>query len=451
MPGLGSSSAPSTIVAMIVTAYVSNRSAAMPAQSPTLSPTLSAITAGLRGSSSGMPASTLPTRSAPTSAPLVKMPPPRRAKIEISDEPNARPMSGFTTSLMRSPWLPLPCRNMKKPVTESRPRPTTSMPVMAPPLNAMPSAGPMPWRAASAVRTLERTDTFMPMKPAAPEAMAPIAKPHAVTQPSWPMKPMMKNSTRPTIAIVVYCLLRYALAPVCTAAAISRMRALPSGWRRIHIAVTPPYTSARTPATSARTIAVFMTMVLLPVIVECGTAFLLRLVFRTRLLRDGKVLQAHVLRQPRLVRRIRFPGDERRQVLAAFVGDVETVASDEVARHLLLDVGDIRELRHADLPAVWLARGALDGGHDAVHSLQREFHRGTAHRIGLVEVGLRGDVARGTLQVIGHRPVLLELELRLHEVRQHGRHAAQLRVPERVLEARLREELALLVLDAFGG
>src|SRR3546814_4047436 len=58
----------------------------MPAQSPTLSPTLSAMTAGLRGSSSGMPASTLPTRSAPTSAPLVKMPPPRRAKIERSEE-----------------------------------------------------------------------------------------------------------------------------------------------------------------------------------------------------------------------------------------------------------------------------------------------------------------------------------------------------------------------------
>src|SRR6201989_3011141 len=66
----------------------------MPAQSPTLSPTLSAITAGLRGSSSGIPASTLPTRSAPTSAPLVKMPPPRRAKIEISEPPKARPTSG---------------------------------------------------------------------------------------------------------------------------------------------------------------------------------------------------------------------------------------------------------------------------------------------------------------------------------------------------------------------
>jgi hypothetical protein len=70
----------------------------MPAQSPTLSPTLSAMTAGLRGSSSGMPASTLPTRSAPTSAPFVKIPPPSRAKIEISDEPKASPISGLSTS-----------------------------------------------------------------------------------------------------------------------------------------------------------------------------------------------------------------------------------------------------------------------------------------------------------------------------------------------------------------
>ena len=43
----------------------SNKSALIPATSPTLSPTLSAITAGLRGSSSGMSISTLPTKSAP--------------------------------------------------------------------------------------------------------------------------------------------------------------------------------------------------------------------------------------------------------------------------------------------------------------------------------------------------------------------------------------------------
>ena len=63
--------ATSAMGAMIEPAYDSNRSAPMPATSPTLSPTLSAMVAGLRGSSSGMPASTLPTRSAPTSAALV--------------------------------------------------------------------------------------------------------------------------------------------------------------------------------------------------------------------------------------------------------------------------------------------------------------------------------------------------------------------------------------------
>ncbi len=63
--------APRIIAPMFSAAVDSNRSAPRPAQSPTLSPTRSAMTAGLRGSSSGMPASTLPTRSAPTSAALV--------------------------------------------------------------------------------------------------------------------------------------------------------------------------------------------------------------------------------------------------------------------------------------------------------------------------------------------------------------------------------------------
>ncbi len=44
---------------------------------------------------------------------------------------------------------------------------------MAPPLNATLSAGPMPCVAACAVRTLARTDTFMPMKPQAPDSTAP--------------------------------------------------------------------------------------------------------------------------------------------------------------------------------------------------------------------------------------------------------------------------------------
>ena len=65
----------------------------MPAQSPTLSPTLSAIVAGLRGSSSGIPASTLPTKSAPTSAAFVKIPPPTRKNNARSDPPNPKPIN----------------------------------------------------------------------------------------------------------------------------------------------------------------------------------------------------------------------------------------------------------------------------------------------------------------------------------------------------------------------
>ena len=76
-----------------VTAYDSNRSAAMPAQSPTLSPTLSAMVAALRGSSSGIDCSTLPTRSAPTSAALVKMPPPTRMNMASMAAPKPKPSS----------------------------------------------------------------------------------------------------------------------------------------------------------------------------------------------------------------------------------------------------------------------------------------------------------------------------------------------------------------------
>ena len=70
-PSAPKAATPSVTAETIAPTYDSKRSAPIPATSPTLSPTLSAITAGLRGSSSGIPASTLPTRSAPTSAAFV--------------------------------------------------------------------------------------------------------------------------------------------------------------------------------------------------------------------------------------------------------------------------------------------------------------------------------------------------------------------------------------------
>ena len=76
------------------------------------------------------------------------------------------------------------------------------MPVIAPPRNATCNAALTPLRAASAVRTLARTDTFMPMKPVMPDKMAPIAKPTAVGQ--FRANPITTNSTTPTMAMVRY-------------------------------------------------------------------------------------------------------------------------------------------------------------------------------------------------------------------------------------------------------
>jgi hypothetical protein len=77
------------------------------------------------------------------------------------------------------------------------------MPVMAPPRKATSRAGPMPLVAACAVRTLARTETFMPIKPQAPESTAPTTKPMAVL-PSR-KKPMSTARTTPTMAMVLYC------------------------------------------------------------------------------------------------------------------------------------------------------------------------------------------------------------------------------------------------------
>ena len=137
-----------------VTAYDSNRSAAMPAQSPTLSPTLSAMVAALRGSSSGMFCSTLPTRSAPTSAALVKMPPPTRMNMASMAAPKPKPSRMVGASARKISTTT---------AAPSRPMPTVIMPTCAPVRNAIRMAGSRPsLRAADATRTLALTASDMP-------------------------------------------------------------------------------------------------------------------------------------------------------------------------------------------------------------------------------------------------------------------------------------------------
>ena len=58
------------------------------------------MTAGFLGSSSGIPASILPTKSAPTSAPFVNIPPPNLAKIDINDAPKPSPTKALMICLL---------------------------------------------------------------------------------------------------------------------------------------------------------------------------------------------------------------------------------------------------------------------------------------------------------------------------------------------------------------
>ena len=144
----------------------------MPATSPTLSPTLSAITAGLRGSSSGMPTSTLPTRSAPTSAALVKMPPPTRANSAIDEAP----MPNVSIALVMSALSSLKTnfrRNSQIEISKS-PRPTTVKPITLPAENATRRPRLSPSWQAFAVRALAAVAIFMPMNPDRPEKKPPV-------------------------------------------------------------------------------------------------------------------------------------------------------------------------------------------------------------------------------------------------------------------------------------
>ena len=130
-----------------------------------------------------MPASTLPTRSAPTSAALVKMPPPSRAKIDTREAPSASAVSAVMTGRSLGAWPPGPVRYQNNIVIASSASPATSMPVTAPARKAVVRPACRLPRAASAVRTLARTEMFMPMNPVAPDSTAPMTKAAALSPP----------------------------------------------------------------------------------------------------------------------------------------------------------------------------------------------------------------------------------------------------------------------------
>ena len=167
-PALPAIEPPSTMAAMISAEMDSKWSAPLLAQSPTLSPTRSATTAGLRGSSSSRWASTLPTRSAPTSAALVKMPPPSCANSATNEAPNPKPTisSGISSGGRPASAAAPPntsCSRENRNTTPVTTRPTTISAGIAPDTIATCIVAWKDTLAAAATRALARTQMNSPV------------------------------------------------------------------------------------------------------------------------------------------------------------------------------------------------------------------------------------------------------------------------------------------------
>src|SRR5215472_3507599 len=146
------------------------------------------------------------------------------------------------------------------------------------------------------------------------------------------------------------------------AAAISCMRSLPAGRRRMVVIENTPYSTARTPAAIAahshwvasirksppekrpRTIACRARSP-----AAAGRARTaardLELEFVLELAPHRHALDTHVVGQTVAVRRISLPGDQRLEVTATGRRDAEAVLADVLPRQLLFLVGNFRE-RH---------------------------------------------------------------------------------------------------------
>jgi hypothetical protein len=153
------------------------------------------MTAAFLGSSSGICFSTFPTKSAPISADLVKIPPPIWQKRAAKLAPNPKPTSGSGFLKIKNKIE----RNTKlDPVIQS--------PVTEPPLKAIWKDFVGDYSAVSAVFKLALTLTDIPKKAAAREIKTPKTEVAAACQPK--VKRRIKNKRGTKRRIVFVCLLR---------------------------------------------------------------------------------------------------------------------------------------------------------------------------------------------------------------------------------------------------
>ena len=139
---------------------------------------MSAIVAGFLGSSSGIPASTFPTKSAPTSAAFVYIPPPTLANNAIDSAPRENPARVSRTIVISSTDVHAPLiknlkKNMKNAVRPSTAKPATPNPITVPPANDIFNASGKLVLAAWVVLTFVFVAIFIPIFPASAEKKAP--------------------------------------------------------------------------------------------------------------------------------------------------------------------------------------------------------------------------------------------------------------------------------------
>ena len=79
----------------------------------------------------------------------------------------------------------------------------------------------------------------------------------------------------------------------------------------------------------------------------------------------------------------------------------------------------------------------------ALMSRDGQFHGGLAASVGLLDVHFGSKVPCGTLQIVGHGPMILIAMGFPHHVGNHRPHAAKLGVAEGILGAGLGQELAI--------
>ena len=161
----------------------------------------------------------------------MKIPPPTRANSAIEEAPI--PNVSIADIIASISSLNTNLSSINHTLISKRPRPTTVSPITAPDENAILSPLLSDSLAPLAVLEFAYVAIFIPINPERPEKKPPVINANGTNGVSIPVNariPSITNITAKKIPTVLYCLLRYAIAPLRILALISAIFSVPSGF-----------------------------------------------------------------------------------------------------------------------------------------------------------------------------------------------------------------------------